>query len=85
MTDLQMRQWAWARRLLLARITNDADATKLVDDEIGDCPHCWRLVACYAVRLAANGWFHAADNDAVVASLLAGIGYALDQLEEEGA
>jgi hypothetical protein len=77
-----MRHWSWAQRLLLAELTRDTDGARLVADEIGNCPHCWRLVARYAVRLAANGWFHADDEGAIVESLQSGIGYALDQLED---
>jgi hypothetical protein len=85
MTDrLWMRHWAWTQRLLLAQLTGDAVATELVIDEVGDCPHCWRLVAAYAVGLAADGWFSVGDNDAIIDSLCAGIGYALDRLDQEG-
>jgi hypothetical protein len=80
-----MRHWSWAQRLLLAEITRDSDAAELVAAEIGDCPGCWRLVATYTTRLAANGWFHVGDNDAVIELILGGIGYALDRLDEETA
>jgi len=82
---LQMRQWAWAQRLLLATIADDPHAAAIVAAELGDCPHCWQLVACYATRLAANGWFHVTDNDAVIELLQGGIQYALDRLAEDTA
>lgn len=79
---VHMQHWAWAQRLLLAQVTDDADGAEIVAGEIGDCPHCWQPVARYATRLAANGWFHVADNDAVIELLQGGIGYALDRIEE---
>ena len=73
--------WSWAQRLLLAYLTGYPDSAGFVADEIGDCARCWEIVALYAARLAADGWFHAGDNDAIVDSLCNGIAHSLDQLE----
>lgn len=80
---LHPQQWSWAQRLLLAEITGDTDAAELVADEIGDCVGCWRIVAGHATRLAANGWFHVSDEDALIDLLCNGISYTLDRLDQE--
>ena len=81
---------AWAHRLVLARMSADADdeaaavaAENLVYDEIGDCPHCLQSVADDLVGIAASGWMHLAGKDEAVELMENRIAYALDRLAME--
>lgn len=79
---LQTQHWLWAHRLTLAHYTRDADMTEFLNNEIGDCPHCWRLVAHYAALLAT---LHTgpAERDATVNSLFGSLEFALDTGDNE--
>lgn len=41
-------------RLILAVLHDDSDAARLLDDEIGECAECWRVIACVAADRAAQ-------------------------------
>jgi hypothetical protein len=74
---LSTQHWAWAHRLVLTAYTRDADMTQLVNDEIGDCGHCWRLVAHYAAMLAFLTTSQA-DCQTHIDDLFGGLEFALD-------
>jgi len=67
---------------LLAGFTRDADMAELVTNEIGNCPHCWRLVAHYTALLAVLNT-RPAERDATVSSLFGSIEFALDTDDDE--
>jgi hypothetical protein len=74
--------WAWAQRLLLARLTHDDDAEELIVAEIGGCPHCWRIVADGLTGLAVNSWRQLAGDEVAIELMQNGIAWALDKLED---
>jgi hypothetical protein len=44
---------AFASRLILAQLTGDEHATEVIITEVGNCPHCWEIVAELLAELAA--------------------------------
>lgn len=71
---------ALAYRLILAELNSDEHAADTIAAEIGDCPHCWRIIAEDLAETAAVNAVLLDGPDEAIASTEKSIIHALDWL-----
>jgi hypothetical protein len=75
---------ALTHRLILAQLTGDEHGYDTAADEVGDCPHCWRIVAGRLAERAATHIEGTYGRDMALSEIEACIATALDWQTGEG-
>jgi hypothetical protein len=75
---------ALASRLILSCLTDDMLARDVIGAEIGDCPHCWRVIAEHLAELITENLLSEFETDEAIAQTQANIAHDLDWLVRWG-